>query len=136
MNIFILDWDLEKCAQYYVNKHLVKMILEHAQMLSTVNRKLGLNEGYKIAHPNHPCTLWVEGIWRGYSYHKSMSIIESLSVPNLARNHAITRPWLAMPDKYKEYDVVQSYRNYYIGDKQHIANWGNRGKPYWFKEEL
>lgn len=28
MNIFILDWDVKKCAQYHNDKHVVKMILE------------------------------------------------------------------------------------------------------------
>lgn len=38
MNIFILSKDPKKCAQYHCNTHVVKMILEHAQMLSTVYR--------------------------------------------------------------------------------------------------
>lgn len=49
-----------------------------------------------------------------------------------------TRP-LCMPDEYKiEGDPIQSYRNYYIGSKQHIANWKNRSIPNWFilKEKL
>ena len=29
-----------------------------------------------------------------------------------------TRPPLCMPDEYKSDDYVQSYRNYYIGDKK------------------
>lgn len=28
MNIFILDWDVKKCAQYHNDKHVVKMVLE------------------------------------------------------------------------------------------------------------
>jgi len=37
LNIFILDKDIQKNVQYYIDKHVVKMILEHVQMLSTVN---------------------------------------------------------------------------------------------------
>ncbi len=33
MNIFILDWDVKKNAKYHVDKHVVKMILETAQLL-------------------------------------------------------------------------------------------------------
>ena len=33
MNIFFLDWDTEKCAKYHCDKHVVKMILETAQLL-------------------------------------------------------------------------------------------------------
>ena len=36
MNIFILDLDPEKCARYHCNKHLVKMITEHNQILGSI----------------------------------------------------------------------------------------------------
>ena len=35
MNIFILDENHDKCAEYHVDKHIVKMPLEAAQMLCT-----------------------------------------------------------------------------------------------------
>ena len=35
MNIFILDEDLDRCAEYHVDKHIIKMPLEAAQMLCT-----------------------------------------------------------------------------------------------------
>jgi len=35
MNIFVLDQDIDKCAEYHVDKHVSKMILESAQMLCT-----------------------------------------------------------------------------------------------------
>ena len=35
MNIFVLDTDIDKCAEYHVDKHIVKMPLEAAQMLCT-----------------------------------------------------------------------------------------------------
>ena len=58
MNIFVLDTDLEKCAEYHCDKHVVKMILEYAQMLSSVVRLQGHDVGYKLTHKNHPCTIW------------------------------------------------------------------------------
>ena len=44
MNLFYLDEDLDKCAEYHVDKHIVKMPLEAAQILSTalwVDQHLG-----------------------------------------------------------------------------------------------
>ena len=44
MNIFILDHDLKKSIEYHVDKHVVKMPLEAAQMMSTalwVDKLLG-----------------------------------------------------------------------------------------------
>jgi hypothetical protein len=35
MNLFYLDKDLDKCAEYHVDKHVNKMILEAAQLLCT-----------------------------------------------------------------------------------------------------
>ena len=35
MNLFYLDEDLDKCAEYHVDKHIVKMPLEAAQLLCT-----------------------------------------------------------------------------------------------------
>ena len=35
MNLFYLDEDLDKCARYHVDKHIVKMPLEAAQLLCT-----------------------------------------------------------------------------------------------------
>lgn len=40
MNIFFLDYDPAKCAIYHVDKHVVKMIVEYAQLLSTAHRVL------------------------------------------------------------------------------------------------
>ena len=63
MNIFYLDRDPKLAAQMHCDKHVVKMILESAQMLSTAHRfldtdlyadKVGL---YKLAHKNHPSTI-------------------------------------------------------------------------------
>ena len=67
MNIFILDTNIKTSAMYHVDKHCVKMILEHCQMLcSTLHVNLNLRNTldiidipYKKSHINHPCTVWV-----------------------------------------------------------------------------
>ena len=40
MNIFFLDTDTKQCAKYHCDKHVVKMIVEYAQLLSTAHRML------------------------------------------------------------------------------------------------
>ena len=40
MNIFILDWDVKKCAQYHVDKYVVKMILETASYLVLSKKRI------------------------------------------------------------------------------------------------
>jgi hypothetical protein len=61
MNIFFLDEDSWLSAQYLCDKHIPKMLLETAQMLSTsYQRYRGIQKGlYKPAYENHPMTKWV-----------------------------------------------------------------------------
>jgi hypothetical protein len=40
MNIFYLDHDVKACAASHMDKHVVKMILEYSQLLSTAHRVL------------------------------------------------------------------------------------------------
>ena len=40
MNIFYLHRDVDTCAEMHNDKHVVKMILEYAQLLSTAHRVL------------------------------------------------------------------------------------------------
>ena len=58
MNIFVLHDDPVVAAQMMCDKHVVKMILESNQMLSTVARKYGHDAPYRSTHAKHPCTLW------------------------------------------------------------------------------
>mgnify|MGYP001825078254 FL=1 len=74
MNIFILDKDIEKCAQYHCDQHVVKMILESVQMLCTALNKKGFSTPYKSTHMNHPCVLWVEESFDNYSWLKNLSL--------------------------------------------------------------
>jgi len=93
MNIFILHKDPIKAAQDQCDKHVVKMIVESAQMLSTVHRMLDgsieqrpsksgkrilkyyklpdrrENLLYKAVHHNHPCTVWTRESSSNYRWH-------------------------------------------------------------------
>jgi hypothetical protein len=61
MNIFYLHRDPIVAAKVQYNKHVVKMILESAQMLCTAHHHFNedTNVPYKKAHYNHPSTKWV-----------------------------------------------------------------------------
>ena len=54
MNIFHLHRNPETCARYHCDKHVVKMILETGQMLSTAyQRHCGTHDDlYKPAYQN------------------------------------------------------------------------------------
>lgn len=149
MNIFYLDSDLKTCAAYHCDKHVVKMILEYAQLLSSACRMAGLDVGYKLTHKNHPCAIWTRSSEQNYlwlvelahyvneeyklryghtSNHKSFDLICELPVPVLPKL-PWTEPPRCMPDEYKVESVVQSYRNYYRGAKADFATWKNHNIP-------
>jgi hypothetical protein len=157
MNIFFLDEDPTMSAQYHVDKHVVKMILETAQLLCGVHHATAPDNTYvpyKLSHKNHPCSIWARTSLSNYLYlcelglelckeytyrygkrHKSQEVIEWCLIykPNVP-DVEFTEPAMAMPDEYKVGDVVQSYRNYYMGAKSGFATWKNRQKPFWFEK--
>jgi hypothetical protein len=69
MNIFVVDYNPIQAAKDLSDKHVVKMIVESCQMLSTTHL-LAKDHGhmlinsenfnhYKLSFKNHPCTVWV-----------------------------------------------------------------------------
>ena len=67
MNIFVLDRDPQRAARYHCDRHVVKMPLETAQLLSTAlwcltpgRAPMWQKQGsiYRPTHRRHPCVLW------------------------------------------------------------------------------
>ena len=155
MNIFYLHKDPREAAKLQYNKHVVKMILESAQMLCTAHHCYGdkwqkENVPYKQAHLNHPSTVWARRskatyMWLfehmmglGYEYwlrygkqHLSISKCSMfLSKPPVhIQGEEFVQPPQAMPDKYKDKCSIQAYWNYYIGEKHVVVNL-NKEKIY------
>ena len=153
MNIFYLDKDPAKAAQVQYNKHVVKMILESAQMLCTAHHVYGNadNVPYKQAHLNHPSTIWCRKSIPNYMWlykhmialgdeytkrygKKHLSITKckeflSVAPQEINKYASFTQPPQAMPDEYKDKCSVQAYWNYYIGEKHIVAN-KNKEKIY------
>lgn len=91
MNIFYISNDPKQAAQWMVDRHVVKMIVESAQILSTAHRYLdgeltsiktqtGRNKKhyvlgdaresvlYKTTHINHPSTIWARSSVENYNW--------------------------------------------------------------------
>ena len=158
MNIFYLDRDPVIAAQMMCDKHVVKMILESAQMLSTTHRVLDGDEHannvgmYKLAHKNHPSTIWTRtanknyewlwqhmyGLMKEYTYrygkhHATERLIHSLwKLPKNIPFEDFTDPPQCMPEYCKNEDAVSAYHKYYIMEKSNFATWKRRDKPEWF----
>jgi hypothetical protein len=148
MNLFILSLIQKEIAQYMMDKHVSKILLEAVQMLCSAKRLLSPDDAvndqlYKLAHKNHPVTIWcrtsrdnyvwtldlVEELhneWRfryGHpetKFHKSYLIAQILrdNIPMTFPEIGLTRFALAMPDVYKTDDPVESYRNYYMSEEK------------------
>jgi len=168
MNIFHLHKDPEICASYHCDKHVVKMILETGQMLSTAyQRHCGIDEQlYKPAYPKHPMTIWVGDSLGNYMWsmdllghllnqyrlryhnriHKTGRILNNLiclneNIKDKFDVKNFTDPPLCMPDEYKttiridednatdEFDYIQSYKNYYVGEKKRFAKYTSVDTP-------
>lgn len=160
MNIFYLDKDPVKAAQYSCDKHVVKMILESAQMLCTAHRVLDGDERadelfmYKKAHVNHPSTIWVrdnvhnywwlyrlfEALCDEYTYRygkghmTDLKLRDTLRKPpmNIPVNKKFYQPPQCMPDQYKGEDSVEAYQKYYMGEKSSFSVWKKRPTPTWY----
>lgn len=152
MNIFILDNDITKCAQYHCDQHVVKMILESVQMLCTALNKKGFTTPYKSTHIKHPCVLWVEESFDNFlwlqnlalalnteyrfrferdSDHKSIAVLKDISAYDYEKRGLTAFPQ-AMPDEYKTPgDAVKAYRQFYLGEKMAFAKWTKRSIPEW-----
>jgi hypothetical protein len=143
MNIFFLSWKPRQAAEYHCDKHVVKMIIETAQLLYSAHWVLETpnlpSNAYKLAHKNHPSAIWTReslsnylwlcslGWWLCKEYqfrygrlkqHKTEEhIVWLLNNPPKMSMVDMTPLKLAMPDEYKTSDPVESYQKYYIEDK-------------------
>jgi len=163
MNIFYLNKDPSQAAKEMCDKHVVKMILESAQLLSTAHRVLdgdvyaNKKRLYKMAHKNHPCSKWVCHSYQNYKWlyehmialmkeythrygknHATERLIEPLgNFPKAFKNSfkTFTDPPQCMPDYCKQKDTVLAYQNYYITEKSGFAKWNHSEIPKWWEKE-
>ena len=163
MNIFVLDQDPIVAAQMQCDKHVVKMPLECAQMLSAAHRALDYDTLptdspiYHLTHQNHPCTRWAmqaadnyrwlyehfrgltdEYTYRYYLEHKSWWKLSNILAkpPKNIREASLTPFAQAMPDEYKHDDAVVAYRRFYVADKRNFLKYRKRPVPQWLEESL
>lgn len=144
MNIFYLDSDPVKAAEQHYNKHVVKMILEAAQLLCTAHHIEGDgNVPYKKTHMNHPSAVWVRSSVSNYMWcynymlalgdeytkryrknHLTISKCKEIlsNVPSKIAQFAFFEPPQCMPDEYKMANTVQGYKKYYEFGKAHLKD--------------
>lgn len=150
MNLFYLHRDPVEAARLQCDRHVVKMILETAQMLSTAHAELdGASPAYKPTHKNHPSTVWVRS--NLVHYHWAHRHLDALGIEYTRRYgkvhktirehyhilgyppanitcdvHGRTDPPQCMPDECKRDDTVLAYQLYYNAKAD---EWAAKGRP-------
>ncbi len=153
MNIFILAFDARVAAQFHCDKHVVKMILESAQLLYCAHWMTNMSRlpanAYRKTHSNHPCAIWARESLDNYTWlcdlalalcaeytfrygkiHKTQAHIAWLTAnPPTLPKIGITLIRQAMPDMYKRPNPVEAYRAYYLGAKTRMLTYTKRPAP-------
>lgn len=153
MNVFFLDRDPVNAARHHSDQHVVKMVLETAQILCAVLHRYGIASPYRPTHARHPCVLWTGdslahwqwvrslGLALGEEYthrrgrvHASSLVIGDLPALPPIPDNGWTDPPQAMPEPYRGSDPVEAYRRYYRAEKSVFpgkgpATWSQREKP-------
>lgn len=161
MNIFILDADPERAAQYHCDRHVVKMILESVQIMNTALDSRGLSDYtfYGSTHVGHPCVKWAAESWNNMEwllqlthylnkeYRRRYENSENHSSYQKVLDNWYDDGWLlpaedeeytefaqAMPDDVKNADAIRAYRDYYQQYKA-TEDWfayeKSRSEPEW-----
>lgn len=161
MNIFYVDRNPFMAAQALHDKHVVKMVLETAQLLSTAHHvhgnphRLGRASLLKPTHVNHPSAVWCRDRWENYDWlvrhglalaeeyehrygrvhvYNDLLITMATCYPVLD-NLSFVAPPQCMPDKYKQISTVEAYRAYYRGEKLTYTRGMKTYKNRWTNRE-
>lgn len=156
MNIFFLSDDAVIAAHYLCDKHVGKMLIESAQLMSTAQHLAGYPVRYKPTHQNHPCAVWVRERQAHYSWvfnharelgrefqrrFGKAHATEAYVLNEL--NHCPSNvlgwrdPPQCMPEEFRGNDPVVAYRRYYRSKASKMPMHWARGTdaPYWFTED-
>ena len=147
---------------YHADKHVVKMILEYAQLLCTTHHLCGAKTFddeqkavlYRPTHQNHPSALWVrQSHWHydwlyqlfvclcdeythryGKVHLTDKKLRAILSTNPITTDTPFVPPPQVMPDEYRCDDTVQAYREYYRHAKKDILAFTHRPPPIWLNQ--
>lgn len=146
-------------AHHVLDGKETKTTTKNGRRLTTFVNKNLKDVIYKASYINHPSTKWVRSgsgnyIWLLkhastiffiYNYrfgksHKSDELLKFLTtLPCNMPRTLITDPPLCMPDIYKRYTTVESYREYYFHDKiidKNLGVWTDTNIPQFVSEMI
>ena len=155
MQVFVLDYNPRKSAEYYVDIHVNKILIEVVQLLSSTYYYTNEVEDYtyKLTHQNSPWAKWIRESVENWKWlyifglclydeflnrstkteHKSGEVLLKFKIPSLPSKGITKFPKGDLPKDLREDDIVTCYREYYNRDKRHLFRWKNRSIPYWIE---
>lgn len=161
MNIFVLCRNPVHAAQDHCDRHVVKMIIESAQMLSFAHHAVGSKIQNMYAnsrgHMQHPCTLWVRESSANYLwlYELAMALSAEYTdrygrvhkterevlrhlwrVPPGYANTFLTPHAQCMPEHLRRADPVEAYRDLYVTKLFTHKGYRHSPTPLWLLERL
>jgi len=147
MNIFATDPRPMVAAAHHCDVHVIKMILETAQLLSAAHVFCdGKQVAYKMTHQHHPCAVWIRESKSNYRWafdllvclcaeytyrfgkrHKTQDHLIALGhVPDNIPEDDLTAFAMAMPDEFRSNNPHKSYKRYL---RAKLESWTLRDKP-------
>lgn len=157
MNIFYLSHNPQAAAEYHCDQHVNKMIVETAQMLSTVHWILDTPKVMsplvsRPTHENHPCIRWLLESSQNYDYlvalglalgdefdlrysgvHADLTVIRFLAEVPMEYSGYGTSPARAFgKEKIDILNPVEAYREYYRRMPFGPVWKRGRSAPYWW----
>jgi len=162
MNVFWLDHDPEQSARWHADKHVTKMCVEYAQVLSTAAHIGGFYDESRMYEPipnnNKKLHEWAaesaDNFVRllkmakelgqeferryGKSHASYNDVISRIDASDVRIDWTgFTTPPLSMPDYcITDGDYVDSYRSYYNHGKDWEMCWTGRDVPPWYSTEV
>lgn len=156
MNIFFVHAYPAAAAEALCDKHVGKMLIESAQLLSTAKHLAGHPVRYRPTHKNHPCAVWVRLSRAHYNWvfehaaalgqefqqrygklHATEAYLwDELSSP-VGPDAGFCAPPQCMPEEFQGPDPVDAYRAYYRSKAAVMQmRWSfPRNAPHWFNQE-
>ena len=160
VNLFYLDKNPKKCAQYYCDKHVNKIMIEIAQILSQIHHTIGEKkppyQKCKVVHKNLAPFQWAMDSIGNYMYCAELAyyLLQEYKYRYGKNEHKCEKPikWLLenIPKKIKKkrktkfrltknteiydkyFNVLDASRYSYVDYKCKTDKWTKRPKPEWF----
>lgn len=147
MNIFVTNVCPIKSAQNLANVHVIKMISEGIQLLSTAHYMLDKTEiGMKATHHNHPAGIWCRANKSNYSWlfehtkalceeythrygkvHKSsIHLLQLKEYPVSIEDGELSTFVRCMPEEFKRASIMNPCKSYQLYLKDKYNSWTTR----------